>query len=146
MKKQKIPILVLITCVFAAFVFGFFAGRNLNRTPVQIRAISPAPEATASATEEALSETTDPEAEAASSQEASFDNSDADSVSFPLNINTATTAQLENLPGIGPVIAQRIVDYRDANGPYSAPSQLLNVSGIGQKRLDAIWDYITIGE
>ena len=137
MKKQKIPILVLITCVFAAFVFGFFAGRNLNRTPVQIRTISPVP----SSTEEALSEPTGPEAEAASSND-----SDAASVSFPLNINTATTAQLENLPGIGPVIAQRIVDYRDANGPYSATSQLLNVSGIGEKRLEAIWDYITIGD
>ena len=35
MKKQNFPWLILITCIFAAFLFGFFAGRNLNRTPVQ---------------------------------------------------------------------------------------------------------------
>ena len=146
MKKQKIPILVLITCIFAAFVFGFFAGRNLNRTPVQIRTISPAPETTAAAIEENHSETTVPEAESESTEEDLSNNSGNASVSFPININTATSAQLENLPGIGPVIAQRIVDYRNAYGPYTSPGQLINVSGIGEKRLAAIWDYITIGD
>ena len=146
MKKQKIPILVLITCIFAAFVFGFFAGRNLNRTPVQIRTISPAPETTAATIEENHSETTVPEAESESTEEDLSNNSGNASVSFPININTATSAQLENLPGIGPVIAQRIVDYRNAYGPYTSPGQLINVSGIGEKRLAAIWDYITIGD
>ena len=142
MKKQKIPVLVLITCIFAAFVFGFFAGRNLNRTPVQIRTISPAPETTAAAIEENHSESAAPETESESRENAGS----ADSVSFPININTATSAQLENLPGIGPVIAQRIVDYRNAYGPYTSPGHLINVSGIGEKRLAAIWDYITIGD
>ena len=146
MKKQKIPILVLITCIFAAFVFGFFAGRNLNRTPVQIRTISPVPETTAASTEKPPSEPAVEEAAFAYEEDAYAGGSDAPSVSFPININTATAQQLENLPGIGPVIAQRIVDYRDANGPFTAPGQLMNVSGIGQKRLEAIWDYITIGE
>ena len=142
MKKQKIPILVLITCIFAAFVFGFFAGRNLNRTPVQIRTISPAPETTAAAIEENPFESAAPETESESRENAGS----GDSVSFPININTATSAQLENLPGIGPVIAQRIVDYRNAYGPYTSPGHLINVSGIGEKRLAAIWDYITIGD
>ena len=131
MKKQKIPILVLITCIFAAFVFGFFAGRNLNRTPVQIQALP------------------SPSAEAVGS-EASATGSDQDSggasISFPININTATAQQLEALPGIGPTYAQRIVDYRNAYGPFTFPGQLINVSGIGEKRLAAIWDYITIGD
>ena len=131
MKKQKIPILVLITCIFAAFVFGFFAGRNLNRTPVQIRTISPAPETTLAAE----GTTTETEAESGNV-----------TPSFPININAATSAELENLPGIGPVMAQRIVDYRNANGPFTSPGQLVNVSGIGEKRLAAIWDYITIGD
>lgn len=142
MKKQKIPILVLITCIFAAFVFGFFAGRNLNRTPVQIQTISPVPETTAATAIDPATETTATETEPDSSEEVSSGNS----VSFPINVNTATSAQLENLPGIGPVIAQRIVDYRNTYGPFSSPGQLINVSGIGEKRLAAIWDYITIGD
>ena len=142
MKKQKIPILVLITCIFAAFVFGFFAGRNLNRTPVQIRTISPAPETTLVSTEDAAAT----ETETASTESSDSAASENASVSFPININTATSAQLENLPGIGPVIAQRIVDYRNAYGPFTSPGQLINVSGIGEKRLAAILDYITIGD
>ena len=129
MKKQKIPIMVLTTCVFAAFIFGFFAGRNLNRTPVQIRTLA--------SIETAPAEAPETEGSTASAEA---------TPSAPLNINTATAQQLEALPGIGPTYAQRIIDYRDANGPFTAVSQLLNVSGIGEKRLAAIWDYITIGE
>ena len=130
MKKQNSPWLILITCVFAAFVFGFFAGRNLNRTPVQIRPVPVATET--SSTEPVLSEPDD--------------SSGSSGVTFPININTATAQQLEALPGIGPTYAQRIIDYRNTHGAYTSPSQLLNISGIGEKRLAAIWDYITIGD
>ena len=135
MKKQNFPWLILITCIFTAFVFGFFAGRNLNRTPVQIRPLPVA--AASSATESAAAEPTTSETEPATV---------SPEVSFPININTATAQQLEALPGIGPTYAQRIIDYRNAHGPYTSPSQLLNISGIGEKRLAAIWDYITIGD
>ena len=136
MKKPKIPILVLITCIFAAFLFGFFAGRNINRTPVQIRTVSAVTESEAVSSDAVTSGTAPSETDA----------SPAEEISFPININTATTDQLENLPGIGPVMAQRIVDYRNANGSFTSPAQLINVSGIGEKRLAAIWDYITIGD
>jgi comEA protein len=56
----------------------------------------------------------------------------------PININTATAAEFESLDGIGPVIAARMVKYREENGPYSSVEDLLNVSGIGPKRFAAI--------
>ncbi len=50
-----------------------------------------------------------------------------------ININTATAAQLQSLPGIGPAIAQRIVEYREKSGPFSRAEDLMKVSGIGPK-------------
>jgi competence protein ComEA len=48
-----------------------------------------------------------------------------------VNLNTASASELESLPGIGPVLAERIVAYREANGPFSSPADILDVSGIG---------------
>lgn len=61
-----------------------------------------------------------------------------------ININTASVAQLMTLPGIGEVLAQRIVEYREANGPFQSVAALTNVKGIGEKRLAAIIDLVTI--
>lgn len=66
-------------------------------------------------------------------------------VSLLVNINTASVQQLSVLPGIGEGYAGRIVEYRESNGPFAAPEELLLVEGIGQARLEAILDYITIG-
>ena len=49
------------------------------------------------------------------------------------------------LPGIGPLLAGRIVAYREENGPFEIPGELMNVEGIGEKKLEEIWDYITTG-
>lgn len=62
----------------------------------------------------------------------------------PLNINTASAAELESLPKIGPVIAQAIVDYRLANGPFTAIEEIVEVKGIGPAIFEAIQDLITV--
>jgi competence protein ComEA len=64
--------------------------------------------------------------------------------SGPVNINTATLEELETLPGIGPAIGQRILDYRTAHGPFRSVDDLLNVSGIGEKRLADLRPNITV--
>lgn len=62
-----------------------------------------------------------------------------------VNINTASADELDKtLPGIGPTLAQRIVDYRDQHGPFRSPEDLKNVSGIGERRFEQIKDLVTI--
>ena len=50
----------------------------------------------------------------------------------PLNLNTATAEELDTLPGIGEELAQRIVEYREANGPFESVEEIMEVSGIGE--------------
>jgi competence protein ComEA len=61
-----------------------------------------------------------------------------------VNVNTATPAELETLPGIGEVIAQAIVDHRTDNGPFTSVDQLLDVSGIGDATLESIRELVTV--
>jgi competence protein ComEA len=61
-----------------------------------------------------------------------------------VNVNTATNAELETLPGIGEVIAQAIVDHRTEHGPFATVDQLLDVSGIGDATLESIRELVTV--
>ena len=63
-----------------------------------------------------------------------------------LDINTATVEQLKQLPGIGEKIAERIVKYREEHGYFKKVEDLLNVEGIGEKKLEAIKPLIQIKE
>ena len=121
MKKAKVHPMVLITCVFAALLIGFFVGRNFHSAPVQIQSITAPP------TEIVAQAETTPEE------------------TGPININTATVEQLTRLPGIGETYATRIVEYRMENGPFKSVGELIHVPGIGEKRLEAIWDLVTVG-
>ena len=59
-----------------------------------------------------------------------------------INLNTATLEELDSLPGIGPVLAQRIIDYRQTYGPFQSMNDLLRVKGIGSALLENIRDRI----
>jgi competence ComEA-like helix-hairpin-helix protein len=147
LKNRQSVTLLLVTCVFAAFTLGFLAGRAtapgdtiIARMPAStqpatlpqdtvpaVNLISPVTVATEPTATEP------PAAEPSQSGTAGL-----------ININTATLEQLDTLPGIGPVIGQRIIDYREQHGPFTSVGQLVLVDGIGEKRLGAIIDLITV--
>ena len=62
-----------------------------------------------------------------------------------IDINTASQAELETLPSIGPTTAQKIIEYREANGPFVSIEDIINVSGIGPGTYERIKDLITVG-
>ncbi len=64
----------------------------------------------------------------------------------PVDINTADAEELDTLPGIGPVLAERIIAWRQANGPFMEIEQLLEVSGIGEATLAELREFVTVGE
>ncbi len=63
-----------------------------------------------------------------------------------VNINTAGIDELVTLPGVGRAYAQRIIEYRDKNGPFKRVEDLLNVRGIGEKTFAKIKDRLTVGK
>lgn len=60
----------------------------------------------------------------------------------PISLNRATAGELTTLPGIGPVLARRIVDHREASGPFESVDDLLDVSGIGERLLAGLRDLV----
>ena len=116
MKNGKY-ILLLICARSLTFLLGMFAGRN-----------------TASYYTELKSNDTETHV---------FDKNVT--ASNKLDINTATKVQLMELPGIGEVIADRIITFRMINGPFSTIDQLMDVEGIGEVKLQQIETYICVG-
>ena len=120
-EKRQIRILIGIAAILCALIIGY----NLFFVPgVEIVTV------------------TVPESES------SLENSE--DISSPywngrLNINTASVEELDEfLPGIGPVTAQKIVDYRTTYGPFSSIEEIMNVSGIGEKTFADIQNLITV--
>src|SRR5512138_3889958 len=62
-----------------------------------------------------------------------------------ININTASLAELDTLPGVGPTTAQKIIDYREQNGPFVNAEDIINVSGIGPGTYERFKNLITVG-
>ncbi len=66
--------------------------------------------------------------------------------SDPIDLNRATARELIQLPGVGEVIAKRIVDFREEHGPFKRVEDLMKVKGIGEKSLEKIRPYIRVGK
>ena len=64
--------------------------------------------------------------------------------SGPVNINSATLEELDELPGVGPSTAQAIIDEREANGPFASAEDIMRVSGIGEKKFEKMKDAICV--
>ena len=64
----------------------------------------------------------------------------------PININTANASELEEVPGIGPATAKKILDTRKAYGAFKSVNDLLAIKGIGPKRLEKMREYLTVGK
>lgn len=128
MKKQSFPVLLFFTALFAAFTLGFFLGKNHASEgvslsiPVSMQTVP--------------TETTVFEAEETFSPPV---------IVFPIDITRASKEEFMALPGIGEVLAERIVTYRKTHGNFSRPEDLLNVEGLGKKRFEEILDLIIIG-
>jgi competence protein ComEA len=85
-----------------------------------------------------------PGAPAAAGTEAPSAGDPAGGAAEPIDLNTATLAELDTLPGVGPVLAQRILDWRTQHGQFASVDQLSDVSGIGDARLAQLRDLVRV--
>lgn len=127
MTKKTAGILLALLAAFLLLTSGYFLGRRTGNG-VRITAEQPLPVVSSEAISRQL-----PAGNRAATQSEEL-----------LNINTATAEQLEQLPQIGEVIAARIVAYRELHGAFGSITELMNVEGIGEGRMNAIMDYITV--
>ena len=150
MKNKGISWLIYcIMAVLCAFSLGWVLGSGGTHETVTVQ-VSSQPQETKETP--ASQETQTPEAPQETQEEAPLELEEAEQQTqlpapteeAPLNLNTATQAELELLPGIGPVLAQAILDYRDSFGGFSTKEQLMEVSGIGEKRYAAVEALITV--
>lgn len=161
MKLRRLEIAVIaLTLAFICFMGGYYSGR---RGAVNIVSVSSAAGGTqtlrvgGTANESAAAALSSggvaaPEAQAAAPS--GGENAAADALAPAgaprdsdgrININSASASELTDLPGIGDVIAGRIVEYRLLNGPFASIEDIRNVSGIGAKKFEDIMDRITVG-
>lgn len=135
LRKWAVLALVVLALVFSV---GFLLGRASVPYPIGA-AVSRVPE-TNTENEKQNAE----ENEAADSAAAETDGADQAAPQGIVNINTADADTLQTLPGVGEVLAGRIIEYRELSGGFVTVEQLMEVSGIGQQKFDALRDDITV--
>ena len=135
-RQERTAIVLLIIALFTGLAVSSFRHRQISHEMSTLTAEdSSLIRQIEELSENHVSSETGPDSLSDSSSRQSF---------FPMNVNTATAAELQKLPGIGPVISARIVDYRRIHGPFSSPDSLLNVNGIGPSKLQKITNYILV--
>lgn len=134
--KFRMVLLLAAAAVTAVVLTGLYSARPLEFYQVTVEA-TPAP-ATASSQAQPTEETIPVEEDTSSEgpQEVLVEKS--------VNLNTATLEELDLLPGVGPAIAQRIIDYREQNSGFYDIEEIMEVSGIGEKTFAKLEPYITV--
>ena len=160
MKNKATAVLAAMVLLFGGFTGGFFLGRNTRVETIQTtktvhetvpgETVVVLREVLVTLPPETVMPTVPPTEPPVRSEpvkqtepKKSSDSSEK-KVTFPVNINTASKKELDALPGIGEVLAQRIIDYRSANGPFSTVDELTKVKGIGAKTLEKLKPYATV--
>jgi len=153
--KKPYWILIGITGAFLCLIIGIFIGRNLTNNYVSVDNLGKSDANVDSIANE--SNTNKPQGDSNTNNNVNEPQGDSDTGNGDsatnnstelkdgkVNINTADAKLLAFLPGIGDVIAQRIVDYRTKSGPFKSVDELINVSGIGEKKLEQLRPYVKI--
>ena len=143
MKAKLLRWGLLLCCAgFLLFGLGLYFGRTTGGTVLYQR-----PADASSVTDETPEPQTPEEPEGAEEPEEPAESEEPEApegAASRINLNTADAAALESLPGIGPALAQRIIDYRTANGPFRTTEEIQDVRGIGAGIYAKIKDSITV--
>jgi len=153
MRLRRLEFVVIgVTLAFACFIGGYFTGRSVSAVSVAPVVVQQNDARQVSGTAEPSEPGTPPVTENKNVVPPSENSRQApEAVGTPrdsdgrININSASRSELMDLPGIGGVLSERIVEYRKTNGPFSKIEDLRNVPGIGEKRYETICDRITVG-
>jgi competence protein ComEA len=150
-KTEKI--IIVVTALFICFTAGFFVGKSVSRNVMTFSQADDSGGAGASAAPSGQNTAADtgvpllpspPGDTTGGTTVTQTAASLSPEAAGRININTASAAQLDSLPGIGEVLARRIIEYRQQNGDFQKPEDIMNVSGIGQSKYDDIKDMITV--